>query len=542
MLLTKVAEIELEDMPINDMENEDDKTDADSDSEVDGFDEQDQNQDDNVAPLHVLPLYSLLPSIEQSRIFQEPPEGSRLCVVATNVAETSLTIPGVRYVVDCGRAKERYIDKETGVQKYRIGWISKASAEQRAGRSGRTGPGHVYRLYSSAVFDRDFSDFAQPQILNVDIEGIVLQMKAMNIDTVINFPFPTPPDIADLTRAEKLLRRLGALNTNGAITTLGRNMAQLPLSPRYAKMLLIGQQHGAFPYILAVVAGLTVGNPFVTLTELKDLDEDDHDPMRRKDFFTATHQFGQLEPGSDVLKLLSAICAYSYEPEASRQQFCASKFLRYKAMDETNQLRIQITKILNQNYNDSVSSVGQTLKLDPPSTTQISAIKQIVAAGYIDQIAVRADLLDTAEEILKLTYHHRKNPQIWQLPYVTLFPSNTANDDPFVYIHSSSALASQGHAPDYLIYESLNKTTANRIRMMPLTPIRKSLIEALARGTSLLTYSKPLNNPAPPRVFTDEGRVKREAWSIPRLVPDLGAGQASKGWDLPIAKRIEIIR
>jgi ATP-dependent RNA helicase DHX37/DHR1 len=99
--------------------------------------------------MHVLPLYSLLPTREQMRVFEPPPEGSRLIILATNVAETSLTIPGVRYVIDCGRSKERSYDKESGVQSYEIGWISKASANQRAGRAGRTGPGHCYRLYSS---------------------------------------------------------------------------------------------------------------------------------------------------------------------------------------------------------------------------------------------------------------------------------------------------------------------------------------------------------------------------------------------------------
>lgn len=128
---------------------------------------------DTDTPLHVLPLYSLLPTKDQLMVFEEAPEGSRMCILATNVAETSLTIPGIRYVVDCGRSKERNFDKTTGVQSFDIGWISKASAMQRAGRSGRTGPGHCYKLYSSAVYERDFPEFAEAEILRMPIEGML---------------------------------------------------------------------------------------------------------------------------------------------------------------------------------------------------------------------------------------------------------------------------------------------------------------------------------------------------------------------------------
>lgn len=139
-------------------------------------------------PVHVLPLYALLPAAAQLRVFAGVPKGTRLIVVATNVAETSITIPGVRYVVDCGRAKEREIDRSSGISKYEVQWISKASADQRAGRAGRTGPGHCYRLYSSAHFNDSFPQFAVPEINKATIEGVVLVMKCMGIDKVIINP------------------------------------------------------------------------------------------------------------------------------------------------------------------------------------------------------------------------------------------------------------------------------------------------------------------------------------------------------------------
>lgn len=170
------AAIETEDVEFGGLSKSDpDESDTDSilDDDDDDLGEGMATTDTNT-PLHVLPLYSLLPTKDQLKVFEEAPEGSRMCILATNVAETSLTIPGIRYVVDCGRSKERNFDKITGVQSFDIGWISKASAMQRAGRSGRTGPGHCYKLYSSAVYERDFPEFAEAEILRMPIEGMSL--------------------------------------------------------------------------------------------------------------------------------------------------------------------------------------------------------------------------------------------------------------------------------------------------------------------------------------------------------------------------------
>ena len=244
-----------------------------------------------IAPMHILPLYSLLPNDQQLRVFKPPPAGHRLVIISTNVAETSLTIPGIRYVVDSGRSKERQYDMASGVQSFQVSWISKASANQRAGRAGRTGPGHCYRLYSSALFEDHFAKFSTPEILRMPIEGVVLQMKSMNIDQVTNFPFPTPPDRFALSKAEKLLESLGALSkptltsmiagkqqlgsVGGSITDLGRAMAGYPVSPRFAKMLVIGDQHACLPFIVAIVACLSVGDPFVHETTLIQADEEE---------------------------------------------------------------------------------------------------------------------------------------------------------------------------------------------------------------------------------------------------------------------------
>ncbi len=213
--LVKQMDMEAEDVDIEHDTDYVEEENQESESDESEFEFGEQGSVAEKAPLHVLPLYSLLPVADQLKVFEPPPAGSRLCVVATNIAETSLTIPGIKYVVDCGRVKERVYDKATGVESFQIGWISKASAAQRAGRAGRTGPGHCYRLYSSAVFERDFPQFSEPEILKYPIEGIrltlfayhtgiVLQMKGMHIDKVVNFPFPTPPDRESLRQSEKV--------------------------------------------------------------------------------------------------------------------------------------------------------------------------------------------------------------------------------------------------------------------------------------------------------------------------------------------------
>lgn len=336
-------------------------------------------------PLHVLPLYSLLPTKDQLKVFEDAPEGTRLVVLATNVAETSLTIPGISYVVDCGRSKERNYDKVTGVQSFNIQWTSKASASQRAGRAGRTGPGHCYRLYSSAVYETDFEKFAKPELLRMPIEGVVLQMKSMNIDTITNFPFPTPPDRESLHNAEKLLGYLRAIGTDGALTELGKTMNFFPLSPRFAKILMIGQQHGCLPYIIAVVSALSVGDVFIPEQQLGFNEEEEEDmghrvptyernalrdskSRMRSDYYRAHANFSALDPESDAIKMLAVVCAFEYEKHPA--EFCSRSFIRLKAMEETRKLRQQISNIVKANCPGVLPKFEA--KLPPPSKLQVS--------------------------------------------------------------------------------------------------------------------------------------------------------------------------
>ena len=395
---------------------------------------------DKNLPMFVLPLYSLLSSQQQAKVFQSPPDGARVCVVATNVAETSLTIPNIKYVVDTGMVKRRYYDKVTGVSSFKITWTSRASANQRAGRAGRVEPGHCYRLYSSAVFTNEFEEFSAPEISRRPVDDLVLQMKDMNIDKVVNFPFPTPPDSTALQSAEKLLLNLGALeekktvkgNINAVITPLGRAMAKFPVSPRYAKMLCLGHQEKCMQYVIAIVSALTV----------KEIFADDNDreagqvgkEERRKISRLRRTWAGQgdTQKLGDAMVLLRAVGASEYA--GCTAKFCAENGLRQKGMMEIRKLRTQLTNSVNLVNPDA--KVVLNPRMSPPSPVQCKALRQICLSGLGDHVARKSSA--TNEPQLKNAY------------------TCMSLDEP-VFIHPSSALFDV--LPEYVIYQEIVETS-----------------------------------------------------------------------------------
>ncbi|KAI8623834.1 DEAH-box RNA helicase [Xylariaceae sp. FL1651] len=511
------------------------------------------NESGQAAPLkmHILPLYSLLPTREQMRVFEDPPEGSRSIILATNVAETSLTIPGVRYVIDCGRSKERKYDPDTGVQRYEIGFTSKASANQRSGRAGRTGPGHAWRLYSSAVYERDLPDFADPEILKMPIEGVVLQLKAMKLHHVVNFPFPTSPDRQSLAKAERLLQYLSAINSDGQVTQVGTTMAKLPLPPRFARILLVGHLHDCLPYTIALVAGLSVAEIFIPEIQAiaAQTEENEHEFKTNEDMaaenaqaqarrkYNEVHRnFRSLDDASDAIKLLQVVGEFAHSPSES---WCSSRFVRFKALQETQKLRKQITMLLQKDI-PAFRNLTFQERLDRPSAKQVTALKQMVAAGFIDQVAIRGDLAPVPPEM------HRKPRRAIDVPYLPLQPlqssggSDDALVDKAVYIHPSSSLAhfSPQELPDYIIYSGLQRSSASgavdgvakqpKTRMLALTDIAGAQLTALAKGTPLITYGKPIKE-----VQAAAGATTRECWVVPYLRAE---GMGGQGWPLPVKK------
>ncbi|CZT05495.1 hypothetical protein WAI453_004980 [Rhynchosporium graminicola] len=547
------APMEAEDVDFGDtMEDNNDNYDEDEEVDITLDDEdfkiEDEEADTGPKKMHILPLYSLLPTREQLRVFEPPPDNSRLIILATNVAETSLTIPGIRYVFDCGRSKERKYDRTTGVQSFEVGWISKASANQRAGRAGRTGPGHCYRLYSSAVYERDFTEFAEPEILRMPIEGVVLQLKAMNLQHVVNFPFPTPPDRQSLASSEKLLTYLSALSPSGQITQTGSTMSIFPLSPRFARILLVGHLHECLPYTIALVAGLSapdffipenqvvptapVRDPDAYFTSADRQEEDVRLGIRRK-FNKVQKDFCFLDDKSDAIKLLQVVGEFAHEPTES---WCKEHFVRYKVLKEILQLRRQITDLLRTNIT-AFAGLKFEDKLDPPSAKQVKALKQMIAAGFMDHIAMRADLAPNPPE------SRRKPTRAIDVPYVTLFPSHIKRDDEekAVYIHPASPLShiSPQECPEYIVYSYLQRAAPTaatpekipKTRMHALTDITGGQIAALAKGTPLISYGKPIKE-VMPKMGDGDANV-RECWVIPYLRAE---GTGGVGWPLPARK------
>lgn len=209
----------------------------------------------------VLPLHSALSVAEQDKVFDVAPPGVRKCILSTNIAETSVTIDGIRFVVDSGKVKEMSYDPQAKLQRLQEFWISQASAEQRKGRAGRTGPGVCFRLYAESDYDA-FVPYAVPEIRRVALDALVLQMKSMSVGDPRTFPFIEPPPPASLETAILYLRDQGALDSSEALTPIGSLLAQLPVDVVIGKMLILGSMFHLAEPVLTIAAALSVQSPF----------------------------------------------------------------------------------------------------------------------------------------------------------------------------------------------------------------------------------------------------------------------------------------
>ncbi|KAL8920381.1 MAG: hypothetical protein Q9172_004523 [Xanthocarpia lactea] len=204
----------------------------------------------------ICPIYANLPSELQSKIFEPTPPGARKVVLATNIAETSLTIDGIVYVIDPGFVKENVYNARTGMESLVVTPCSRASANQRAGRAGRVGPGKCFRLYTKFAFYNELDENTTPEIQRTNLNSIVLLLKSLGINDLIEFDFMDPPPAETLIRALEHLYALGALNDRGELTKIGRQMAEFPTDPMLAKSILSADKHGCVEEVLSIIAML----------------------------------------------------------------------------------------------------------------------------------------------------------------------------------------------------------------------------------------------------------------------------------------------
>lgn len=282
--------------------------------------------------MKVVPMYGSLPASEQMKVFQKTPFNTRKIVIATNIAEASITIDGIVYIVDSGFVKLVAYNPKTGIESLVIIPVSQASANQRAGRAGRVRAGKAFRLYTEKSFDA-LPAATVPEMQRSDLAPVVLQMKALGVGNVLRFNFLSPPPAQNMVRGLELLYALGAMDDNGMLTSpLGLQMAEFPLSPMFAKMLLISGEYQCSVEAIAVAAMTQIQNVFVTPSGQRNTS----DKMKRK---------FSVEEGDHVtlVNVLAAFLKYG-----SSKKWCHEYFLNYKGLTRAVQIRDQLTRLLTR--------------------------------------------------------------------------------------------------------------------------------------------------------------------------------------------------
>ncbi|XP_039991780.1 ATP-dependent RNA helicase DHX8-like isoform X2 [Xiphias gladius] len=360
-----------------------------------------------VPELIILPVYSALPSEMQTRIFDPAPPGSRKVIIATNIAETSLTIDGVYYVVDPGFVKQIVYNSKTGIDQLVVTPISQAQAKQRAGRAGRTGPGKCYRLYTERAYRDEMLTTNVPEIQRTNLASTVLSLKAMGINDLLAFDFMDAPPMETLITAMEQLYTLGALDDEGLLTRLGRRMAEFPLEPMLCKMLIMSVHLGCSEEMLTVVSMLSVQNIFY-----RPKDKQAQADQKKTKFF---------QPEGDHLTLLAVY--NSWKNNKFSNPWCFENFIQARSLKRAQDIRKQMLSIMDRHKLDVVSCGKGTMR-----------VQKAICSGFFRNAA-------------------RKDPKDG---YRTLI------DQQVVYLHPSSTLFNR--QPDWLVYHELVLTTKEYMR------------------------------------------------------------------------------
>jgi pre-mRNA-splicing factor ATP-dependent RNA helicase DHX38/PRP16 len=354
--------------------------------------------------LSILPIYSQMPADLQARIFDRAAPGVRKVIVATNIAETSLTVDGIMYVVDSGYSKLKVYNSRMGMDTLQITPISQANASQRAGRAGRTGPGKAYHLYTEQAFKNEFYIQTIPEIQRTNLANTVLLLKSLGVKDLLDFDFMDPPPQDTISTSLFELWALGALDHLGDLTALGKKMTAFPMDPSLAKILITSVEYGCSEEMLSIVSMLSVPSVFYRPKERQE----ESDAAREK-FFV---------PESDHLTLLHV---YSqWRTNGCSDGWCVRHFLHPKALRRAREIRQQLQDIMTMQRME-LQSCG----------TDWDVIRKAICSGYYHQAAKVKGLGE----------------------YINLRTSVT------VQLHPTSALYGLGALPDYVVYHELILTS-----------------------------------------------------------------------------------
>lgn len=353
-----------------------------------------------VPKLSILPIYSQLPADLQAKIFQKAEDGARKCIVATNIAETSLTVDGIYYVIDTGYGKMKVYNPRMGMDALQVFPVSRAAADQRAGRAGRTGPGTCYRLYTESAYQNEMLATPVPEIQRTNLGNIVLLLKSLKVENLLDFDFMDPPPQENILNSMYQLWVLGALNNVGGLTEIGWKMVEFPLDPPLAKMLLMGEELECINEVLTVVSMLSVPSVF-----FRPKDRAEESDAAREKFFV---------PESDHLTLLNVY--QQWKANQYRGDWCNDHFLQVKGLRKAREVRSQLLDILT------------TLKIPLTSCgMDWDVVRKAICSAYFHN---SARLKGVGEYV------------------------NCRNGMP-CHLHPSSALYGLGYTPDYVVYHEL---------------------------------------------------------------------------------------
>lgn len=359
---------------------------------------------DSAPPLAVLPIYSQLPADLQAKIFQRAPPGQRKCIVATNIAETSLTVDGIMYVIDCGYCKLKVYNPRIGMDALQIYPVSQANARQRAGRAGRTGPGKAFCLYTQRQYQHELLSSTVPEIQRTNLANTVLLLKSLGVEDLLAFHFMDPPPQDTILNSMYQLWILGALDGTGALTSLGRQMAEFPLDPPQCHMLIVSAEMGCSAEVLIIVSMLSVPSVF-------------YRPQGREEEADSVKEKFQV-PESDHLTLLHLYNQWKSNNYSG--QWCTEHFVHAKAMRKVREVRQQLKDILQQQRLPLVSC-----------GTDWDTVRKCICSAYFQQAARLKGIGE----------------------YV-----NCRTGMP-CHLHPTSALFGLGTSPDYVVYHELMMTT-----------------------------------------------------------------------------------